>query len=112
VPHLRIWDVEPALLCRSHLLGEHRELHAVWNIHTLGRRGYSRHPETLRWKGKLKALRARHEALVREMDARGYSHRSELDSALASGRATQDAFVDAPGEQVRIIRSKGCDCRV
>ena len=24
---MRIWDVDPALLCRSHLLGEHRELH-------------------------------------------------------------------------------------
>jgi hypothetical protein len=107
---MRIWDVEPALLCRSHLLGEHRELHAVWNIHTLGRTGYSRHPETLRWRGKLAALRARHEALVREMARRGYAHRSPLDRALATGRAVQDSFVDEPSEQLRMLRSKGCGC--
>ena len=109
---MRIWDVEPALLCRNHLLGEHRELHAVWNIHTLGRKGYSRHPETIRWKGRLAALHARHEALVLEMARRGYAHRSALDPALASGSAAQDAFVDTPAEQVLIIRSKGCGCRV
>jgi hypothetical protein len=25
---MRIWDIEPRKLCRNHLLGEHRELHA------------------------------------------------------------------------------------
>ena len=67
---MRIWDVEPRELCRAHLLGEHRELHGLWNILTLGKTGYSRHPETLRWAGRLAALYARHEALVHEMQRR------------------------------------------
>ena len=49
---MRIWDVPVGCLCRMHLLGEHRELHAVWNIITLGKRGYSTHPETKRWIGE------------------------------------------------------------
>jgi len=28
---MRIWDIPPKRLCRSHLLGEHRELHAIWS---------------------------------------------------------------------------------
>ena len=102
--------MEPALLCRAHLLGEHRELHGLWNILTQGKVGYSRHPETLRWKGKLAALHRRHEALVAEMARRGYAHASPLDPALATGSAEQDAFVDPPEEQVRILAAKPCGC--
>jgi hypothetical protein len=76
---MRIWDVSPAILCRQHLLGEHRELHGLWNILTQGKAGYSRHPETVRWRGKLAALYRRHEALVEEMDQRDYRHASPLE---------------------------------
>lgn len=109
---MRIWDIEPARLCRQHLLGEHRELHGLWNILTLGKSGYSRHPETRRWEGKLAALYARHQALVVEMERRGYRHGTPLDATLASGSGEQDAYVDAPSAQLVILRSKGCACRV
>lgn len=109
---MRIWDIEPARLCRQHLLGEHRELHGLWNILTLGKSGYSRHPETRRWEGKLAALYARHQALVVEMERRGYRHGTPLDATLASGSGEQDAHVDAPSAQLVILRSKGCACRV
>lgn len=75
---MRIWDLSPKRHCRNHLLGEHRELHAIWSVLVNGRKGYSQHPEMLRWKGRLKALFGRHEALVREMTERGYRHRSLL----------------------------------
>ena len=107
---MRIWDVDPALLCRAHLLGEHRELHGLWNIHTLGRRGYRAHPETVRWEGKLAALFARHQRLVTEMERRGYRHSSPLDPALATGSPFQDAFIDPPEEQLRLLREKPCGC--
>ena len=29
---MRIWDISPNKLCDKHLLGEHRELHAIWVI--------------------------------------------------------------------------------
>lgn len=107
---MRIWDVDPAVLCRSHLLGEHRELHGLWNILTRGLTGYSRHPETRRWDGRLAALYDRHEALVAEMSRRGYRHHSPLDPALATGSNVQDVFIDAPDAQREILRAKGCAC--
>lgn len=107
---MRIWDVDPALLCRSHLLGEHRELHGLWNILTQGLTGYSRHPETLRWEGRLAALFERHEALVAEMAQRGYRHHSPLDPKLATGSAVQDSFIDSPDRQLEILRAKPCPC--
>jgi hypothetical protein len=109
---MRIWDLAPARLCRQHLLGEHRELHAVWSVITQEKTGYARHPETLRWKGKLRALYARHQRLAAEMSHRGYSHASPLDRSLASGRAAQYVFVDPLRRQEELLRSKGCDCRV
>ena len=109
---MRIWDVAPARLCRAHLLGEHRELHGLWNILTQGKSGYRRHPETRRWEGKLAALYARHEALVGEMERRGYRHGTPLDRRLARGEAEQLEYVDDPTEQLRILRAKGCGCDV
>ncbi|HUH13713.1 MAG TPA: pyrimidine dimer DNA glycosylase/endonuclease V [Longimicrobiales bacterium] len=107
---MRIWDVSPTLLCRQHLLGEHRELHGLWNILTLGKRGYAAHPETRRWQGRLAALFERHERLVAELERRGYRHASPLDPALATGLKRQDRFVDSVDEQLRILRAKPCDC--
>jgi hypothetical protein len=109
---MRVWDVEPWRLCRQHLLGEHRELHAVWTILTQGKRGYALHPETLRWQGRLRALYLRHAALVEEMVRRGYNHGTPLDEALATGLEVQDRFVDAPDVQLELLRAKGCTCRL
>jgi hypothetical protein len=109
---MRIWDIEPSKLCRNHLLGEHRELHAIWSVLTKHKKGYSRHPETLRWKGKLKALYLRHQALVSEMVSRGYRHNSPLDARLARGGSRQDIYVDPPARQIAILREKKCSCRV
>lgn len=108
---MRIWDIEPKTLCRNHLLGEHRELHAIWVVLTQNRRGYARHPETLRWKGKLKALYSRHQMLVTEMISRGYRHLSPLERHLAKGFAKQDCFVDSVSSQRMILRKKRCPCR-
>lgn len=109
---MRIWDIPPKKLCRNHLLGEHRELHAIWAILTKKKKGYSRHPETLRWKGKLKALYLRHEKLVREMKKRRYNHRSVLPAKLASGSKRQLEYVDPAGKQIVILKRKKCGCKV
>jgi hypothetical protein len=109
---MRIWDIRPIYLCRQHLLGEHLELHAIWSILTKNKKGYCRHPETLRWKGKLAALFARHEKLVNEMDQRHYCHQSPLDKRQAIGSRMQKDFVHSIAQQKSILKSKGCDCRV
>jgi hypothetical protein len=109
---VRIWDVPPTVLCRQHLLGEHRELHALWTILTEDRKGYARHPETRRWRGKLAALYRRHEALAAEMERRGYRHRSPLDPGLATGITAQHDYVDSLEAQLALLRHKGCGCAV
>ncbi|MCE5193838.1 MAG: pyrimidine dimer DNA glycosylase/endonuclease V [Nitrospiraceae bacterium] len=109
---MRIWDIQPEKLCRNHLLGEHRELHALWTILTQNKKGYSRHPETLRWIGRLKALFKRHELLAEEMKNRGYSHQSGLDRKLARGRGVQDKFLQTKKKQAEILKNKKCGCNV
>jgi len=110
--NMRIWDISVKKLCRNHLLGEHRELHALWNIIIENKKGYSNHPETLRWKGKLKALYNRHEQIVKEMKKRGYNHKSPLDPSYATGKEKQDKLIDSIEEQIQILKNKKCKCKV
>jgi len=109
---MRVWDIHPKHLCRKHLLAEHRELHGLWNILTIhkGKGGYSRHPETLRWVGKTRALYDRHEKLVKEFKSRGYNHYTPLDKKFAKGKKSQKIFIDTIKEQRKILKEKPCDC--
>lgn len=109
---MRVWDIHPKYLCRKHLLAEHRELHGLWNILTKhnGIGGYSRHPETLRWVGKQKALYNRHEALVKEFTRRGYKHHTPLNKQLAYGSGSQRVFINTLKEQEAILKQKPCEC--
>jgi len=109
---MRVWDIHPQHLCRNHLLAEHRELHGLWNILTKHKRkgGYSRHPETLRWVGKQKALYSRHQALVKEFTRRGYKHRTPLDKKFATDSGSQKIFINTIKEQKVILKQKPCDC--
>ncbi len=109
---MRVWDIHPRHLCRKHLLAEHRELHGLWNILTRhnGKGGYSRHPETLRWVGKQKALYNRHEALINEFVRRGYKHHTPLDKRLATRSGSQKVFLNTIEEQKVILRQKPCEC--
>ncbi len=107
---MRIWDISPNLLCRKHLLGEHRELHALYSILLNNKKGYRNHPETLRWVGKLPALKLRHEALVREMQNRDYKHLTPLVDT--SGSETQNELLHTVEEQEKILKNKDCECPV
>jgi hypothetical protein len=102
---VRVWDVCAGYLNRGSLLGEHRELHGVASILRHGKRGYSRHPETLRWKGFLRALAHRHELLVAEMRLRGYLHSSPLPS-YASAARWPARFVTEPADQFALLGLK------
>jgi hypothetical protein len=107
---MRIWDIDVRLLCDRHLLGEHRELHTIWTVHTERKRGYARHPETLRWHGRLAALYARHDAQVAELARRGFKHASPLDRAHATGETTQTEYLDPPERQLERLAQLDCDC--
>ena len=71
---MRVWDIHPGFLNRQSLLGEHREIHAIHTVLTKNKKGYSRHPETLRWQDHLAALWLRHEEVVAESALRGFNH--------------------------------------
>ena len=109
---MRIWDIPTEKLCDPHLLGEHRELHAIWSILINDKKGYSKHPETLRWKGKLKALYLRHEQQVQEMKKRSFNHKSPLDSKYAIGNNIQKELIDSLEKQIELLRKKGCECKL
>src|SRR5262249_30687182 len=98
---MRIWDIPVTRLCRQHLLGEHRELHAIWTYLTTDKgQSYRKHPETLRWKGNLGALQARHEQQVKEMAKRGWKHNSPLRGSYRI--TTRPRRINTIGEQIEI----------
>ncbi len=101
---MRIWDVAPGYLSRQSLLGEHRELHAVFVILTERKTGYARHPETLRWTDALSGLAWRHAQLAAEMRLRGYTDRTPLP--LRRIAVWPDTFVTAPHDQFELLRTK------
>ena len=74
---MRMWMVDPKIMCRNHLLGEHAEIHMfVWNIdRKRSVKGYLD-------KGLLEThnLYTRHAELAQELRRRGYKHNSELDA--------------------------------
>ncbi|MBU1238409.1 DUF1722 domain-containing protein [Myxococcota bacterium] len=102
---MRIWDVHPGYLNRQSLLGEHRELHGMFSIIVNGKKGYSRHPETLRWAASPGALAMRHEFLVAEMTLRGYKHHSPLPGYPQPVTWPQ-TFIDPPAGQFSILGEK------
>ena len=83
-------DVDPSLLRRSHLLGEHAEVHGVSAVIACGRTVYSAHPEVQRLRAKLPALKKRHDALVSELEAQGLPHASPITAAR--GRSDRTSF--------------------
>jgi uncharacterized protein YbgA (DUF1722 family) len=103
--YVRVWDVNPGYLNRQSLLGEHRELHAIVSIIKNNKKGYSHHPETLRWKNFGWALNQRHRLLATEMNLRGYMDRSPV--LLRTQRQKwPEVFVDPPVTQLSILAEK------
>jgi hypothetical protein len=101
---VRVWDVSPGYLSRQRLLGEHREVHALYVVLTQERAGYSRHPETLRWKRAVTGLVWRHAHLVAEMRLRGYTDATPL---TPRGRLVWPAtFVTEPADQFALLATK------
>jgi hypothetical protein len=102
---MRIWDVHPGYLNDRSLLGEHRELHGIVTIVSRGKSGYSRHPETLRWKGYGWALAVRHRILRAEMALRGFSEKTPVRLRGNPG-AWPQSYIDVPARQFQLLQDK------
>ena len=74
-----MWMVEPSLMCRKHLLGEHVETHMLAGSLLRGRsvQGFLE-------RGLLEPqnVHTRHAVLAAEMARRGYKHASQLPAAV------------------------------
>ena len=68
--------VDPKIMCRQHLLGEHAEIRMF--IGTISR-GHSVKGYLKRGLLEVHSLYSRHEDLVREMKRRNYKHNSGID---------------------------------
>lgn len=75
---VRIWRVPVNEFDRQHLLGEHAELHCIVGALQGKYKGFSHHPETLRFKNRIDELYFRHSEQVKEMRKRGYCHKTPL----------------------------------
>lgn len=69
----RMWMVNPSILCKNHLLGEHKEIHQL--IGSINKRhkldGFVKNNLI-----EIKSIHNRHFDLVKEMIKRGYTHKS------------------------------------
>lgn len=91
--------VDPTIMCRNHLLGEHAEIHMFIGAINQGQsvRGYLQ-------KGLLEvhSLYTRHEELVEEMKRRGYKHFSDLDEKWKF--ADKSGYIDRKSNLKELIR--------
>ncbi|MCW8900057.1 MAG: DUF1722 domain-containing protein [Gammaproteobacteria bacterium] len=102
---MRIWDINPGYLNRQSLLGEHRELHGIVSIIRNNKKGYSKHPETLRWVGYGWALKQRHKLLASEMNLRGYIDKTPV-LLRTKPEVWPESYIDSPVNQILILRRK------
>ena len=101
---MRQWLVNPRMLCRRHLLGEHVEHHMFVGAvkKGFGVEGYLRdgffEPRT---------LQKRHDEIAQEMVRRGYSHKSPLPDVDTSH--LRDGKIDI-NRNIEDLRSRCKDC--
>lgn len=102
---MRIWDISPGYLNRQSLLGEHRELHGIVSIIVNGKKGYSRHPETIRWVGYGWSLKKRHQLLAAEMSLRGFIDKTPVLTRSRRG-VWPEVYLDEPIQQFQLLETK------
>jgi len=104
---MRVWDIPLDKLCIRHRNGMHNEIHAMWNIITQGLRGFSQHPETMRWAGRLRALYILHGEIADTLK----HHSSPLDSWWCYGLGTQDELWQSVEVQRELLFNRCVACR-
>lgn len=102
---MRIWDINPRFLNHQSLLGEHRELHGIISILVNDKKGYSKHPETLRWVSFHWALKKRHQLLSAKMSLRNFTDKSPVLIQKNKGLWAKN-YIDEPAKQFMILNKK------
>lgn len=71
---MRMWMVNPEILCRKHLLGEHGEIHKHRHNFVKGHKMNGRAKQI-----DPASMQSRHDKLAIEMRSRGYNHESPYE---------------------------------
>lgn len=100
---MRMWLVDPRLMCSQHLLGEHVELHMLVGSLNRGKNiaGFLEHGLV-----ELRSIRRRHAELVAEMTRRGYVHKSPLPEFGRRRAGNVD-----PAANLKELARRCSDCR-
>jgi hypothetical protein len=87
---MRMWGINPKLLCRQHLLGEHNEIHKhrhnFVKHHSIAKRispVVQIEPEN---------MKKRHDEIVAEMIDRGYNHNSPYEQPDLSYLKSEEKY--------------------
>ena len=111
---MRMWMVDPKIMCRKHLLGEHVELHMF--VGTIKRKkrlsGYIKNNLL-----QFSAIHGRHQQLIEEMERRGYKHKSpitltELDEYFSNYSNEIQLFVIDKEESLKELLKRCKECRM
>ena len=106
---MRMWMVNPALMCNRHILGEHVECHML--VGHLQRKRRIKNYIRLNLL-QPKSLRERHEQLAVEMENRKMLHKSPLPECDLSYLPEEHRIYTVDAEQSLIELSRRCsECR-
>jgi len=101
---MRMWMVDPKIMCKNHLLGEHNEIHKhrhsfVKKYNLSGRKGQI----------EPASMKARHDELAKEMLLRGWNHNSEYSQPDTS-HLPKDFIVDVK-ESLKLLINRCPKCK-
>jgi hypothetical protein len=98
---VRMWMIDPRLMCRKHLLGEHVELHmaGAWIAKGKSVAGWAE-SNCL----EPRSIGARHRILARELALRGYKHKSPLRQPNVAAHQCPNAIVDKAAALAELVR--------
>ena len=106
---MRQWLVDPKIMCRKHLLGEHVEHHMIIGSITKKKNinGFLKNNLL-----EPKSLQRRHQELADEMESRGYTHKSPLvDDCVQRLTATQRNWVIDKDDALKELLRRCPKCR-
>jgi len=106
---MRMWGINPKLLCRQHLLGEHNEIHKH-------RHNFVKHH---RITGRIypivliepENMEKRHNELAQEMINRGYNHNSPYEQPDLSYLKNEERFAKISiDKSISDLKSRCSEC--
>lgn len=112
---MRIWHEKLIpKLCRQHLLACWREGLGAYNIITENKKGYRNHPAVKEFENAPQALWHRLFQIRFEMQKRGYNPKQlpYTPNKLTDMKYTDIKQWQTLEEQIEVLKSKKCDCKV